>query len=97
MTTEIEQQHLWLRLQVWDGKAVRQLNRFIPTPTFARQYLPFADQYAQSMQVWSPDSSSIVFAGLGEDGTAGVWVEAIDGKGLPQHVADGVFATWSPH
>lgn len=96
MSADIEDEQIWLQLQVWDGQTTRPLSRFIPSPLFVRQYLPFADQYAQSIQVWSPDSSAVVFAGQNEAEKTGIWVQKIDGKSPAQHVADGVFATWSP-
>ncbi|CAN5421557.1 PD40 domain-containing protein [soil metagenome] len=97
LTPEIQGQELWINLHVWDGKAARTLSRFMPSSVFLQQYLPFADQYAQSTQLWSPDSSAVVFAGQDENAQTGVWVQPIDGKGSAQHVSDGVFATWSPH
>jgi len=97
LTPEIRAQQLWLNLHVWDGKAARRLSRFIPSQVFLQQYLPFADQYAQSLQLWSPDSSAVIFAGQAENEQTGVWIQSIDGKSPAQHVIDGVFATWSPH
>ncbi len=97
LTAEIRARQLWLNMQVWDGKAPRTLGRFLPSSIFVQQYLPFADQFAQSIQLWAPDSSAVVFAGQNENDETGVWVQAIDGKSPAKHVADGVFATWSPH
>ena len=96
MTPEIEGRQLWLQLQVWDGQTTRKLSRFMPSALFVQQYLPFADQYAQSIRVWSPDSQAVVFAGQTEDEKTSVWVQAIDGKSAAKHITDGLFATWSP-
>jgi len=85
-----------LRVNVWDGEEVQQYERFVPNATFLSNYLRFADQYMQSMRFWSPDSQAIVYAGQGEDGTQGVWVQSIQGNAPAQLVADGLFATWSP-
>lgn len=95
MHVEFEGTVPWLRLQVWDGEETRPLSRFIPSPTFFRQYLPFADQYAQSMNFWAPDGSAVLFAGRVDGGGEGVWVHALDAD-EPELVAAGVFATWSP-
>ncbi|MCX6046861.1 MAG: hypothetical protein NT075_17295 [Chloroflexi bacterium] len=97
LTPEIQGEQLWMNLHVWDGKAAHTLSRFMPSSVFLQQYLPFADQYAQSIQLWSPDSSAVVFAGQDEQDQTGIWVQSIDGKSPAQHVSDGVFATWSPH
>ena len=86
----------WLRVNVWNGTTVRQFARFIPSATFLRNYLPFADQYRHSLRFWSPDSQSIVYAGQAEDGTAGIWVQDVTGEAAPELVAEGTFATWSP-
>ncbi len=86
----------WLRINVWDGTAVRKFARFIPSATYLRNYLPFADQYMHSLRFWSPDSKHIVYTGQAEDGTAGVWVQDVTGEAAPELVVAGTFATWSP-
>ncbi len=96
LTVEPEDGQPWLQVNVWDGDAVRRFARFMPSPSFAREYLPFADQYMQSMRFWSPDSQAIVYTGQAEDGTAGVWIQPIAGEEAPFLVAAGTFATWSP-
>lgn len=85
-----------LRVNVWNGEEVQQYESFVPNTTFLSNYLRFADQYMQSMRFWSPDSQSIVYAGEGEDGQQGVWVQSIQGNEPAQLVAEGLFATWSP-
>lgn len=96
LTIEATPQRPWLRVNVWDGTTVQQYERFVPSPSFLRDYLRFADQYMQSMRFWSPDSSAIVYTGQGEDGIAGVWVQPIMGEQKAQLAAVGTFATWSP-
>jgi TolB protein len=95
MNIEFEGENPWLRVQIWDGAQTRKYSRFIPSNVFFNQYLPFADQYAQSMRVWAPDGSAFVYAGRGEDGNFGIWVHSLDAE-RPQLVAEGVFAAWSP-
>lgn len=96
LTVEPTVDQIWLRVNVWDGTAVQQYARFVPSPSFARDYLPFADQYMQSVRFWSPDSNAIVYAGQAEDGTAGIWVQSIEEGAEAQLVVAGTFATWSP-
>lgn len=96
LTVEIEGGSSWLRVNIWDGNSVRQFARFVPSPTFARDYLPFADQYMQSMRFWSPDSQAVVYTGQADDGTAGVWVQPVQEGKNAIFVAAGTFATWSP-
>jgi TolB protein len=95
MNVEFEGERPWLRVQIWDGEETRKYSRFIPSNVFFNQYLPFADQYAQSIRVWAPDGSAFVYTGRGENGDFGVWVHALDAE-APELVAEGVFATWSP-
>ena len=66
--------------------------------------LAFFDQYAYSHQVWSPDSSRLVFAGaLAEGADPGdeegpisqIFVLDADGNAPPQAIAPGLLASWS--
>jgi TolB protein len=83
-----------LTWSVWRDGAATELATFTPSPTFLRDYLPFFDQYAQSMTLWSPDGTRFAFPGV-VDGERGIWVQAIDGT-PPARVADGLFVGWSP-
>ena len=85
-----------LRVNVWNGEEVQSYESFVPNATFLSNYLRFADQYMQSMHFWSPDSQAIVYAGEGEDGKEGVWVQSTQGNEPAQLVTDGLLATWSP-
>ena len=96
LTAEAEGNRVWLRVNVWDGAAVRAYARFAPSSIFLREYLPFADQYMQSVRFWAPDSSAVVYAGVGDDGRRGVWVQPVNGDVQAELVTDGLFATWSP-
>jgi len=96
LTVEPEGGQPWLQVNIWDGESIHRFARFVPSPSFAREYLPFADQYMQSMNFWSPDSQSIVYVGQAEDGTAGVWVQSWQEGAEPSFVVAGTFATWSP-
>lgn len=70
------------------------LARFTPSPTFLRDFLPFFDQYAQSMTLWSPAGDRFAFPGRIDD-ERGVWVQPIDGS-APSRISEGVFVGWSP-
>lgn len=94
--SETEADRVWLRWGVWDGETTFSTPRFAPTLVFARDYLQFFEQYAQSMSLWSPDGSAFAYAGASESGEEGIWVQsALPGSG-PVLVAGGVFAAWSP-
>lgn len=83
-----------LHWYVWDGKNTSDYGRFFPSRTFFQTYLPFFDQYAQSMRIWSPASDAFVYAGA-RDGNSGIWVQRLD-ETEPERVSRGSFAAWSP-
>ena len=86
----------WLRWYVWDGARSVRLSRFLPSPAFAREYLPFFDQFARALLPWSPDGERFVYAGTDPRGEAGIWVQSGDGAVPPIYIAEGAFASWSP-
>lgn len=83
-----------LQWHVWDGTESTDHALFLPSPTFARDFLPFFDQYALSMTLWSPDSNAYAFPGV-VDSEIGIWVQTL-GEAAPTLVGDGVFVGWSP-
>ena len=92
----------WLvwKIAALDGSTPRELVRFLPSQdTFI--LLSYFDQYAHSHAVWSPDGSSLVFAGRvpEPDGTvrSGDQVIVLDADGVaePSVIADGTAAFWS--
>ncbi|NNF64472.1 MAG: hypothetical protein HKN07_09445 [Acidimicrobiia bacterium] len=83
-----------LQWHVWDGIESTDHATFLPSPTFARDFLPFFDQYALSMTLWSPDSNAYAFPGV-IDSEVGIWVQEL-GETEPSLVGDGVFVGWSP-
>jgi TolB protein len=89
-------EELWLRWHLWNGTNSRELARFAPSATFLIDYLRFFDQYARSMTPWSPDSHAFVYAGSGEDGRTGIWVQPIIDDISPVRISDGTYAAWSP-
>lgn len=87
---------LWVRWYVWDGETSTALTLFSPTQDFVYDYVRYFDQYAQSISLWSPDSQSLLYAGMSESGLSGIWTLPIAPTGTPKRVATGVLATWSP-
>lgn len=80
-------------LMVWHEGETSHLVTYDPPGSFFRDVLPFFTQYAQSIELWSPDSTSVAFAGDFE-GERGVWIQAISG-GEPEYVSDGHWVAWS--
>ena len=86
----------WYRWLVWDGVSSFTTSRFVLSILFVRDYLPFFEQYAQSMSLWSPDGRAFAYPGMSEDGETGIWVQPARPDREPVLVADGEFVTWSP-
>jgi Tol biopolymer transport system component len=93
---ELTPERLWFRWGVWEDGSSFTTGRFVPSLVFSRDYLQFFEQYAQSMSLWSPDGSAFVYAAESESGETGVWIQPATSDAAPVHLADGVFATWSP-
>ncbi len=84
----------WFRWRIWGDQPFTGPS-YQPTATVARDYLPFFDQYAQSLTPWSPDGTAFTYAGRHE-GERGIWVQRLDPDAAPVRVAGGTFAAWSP-
>ena len=95
----------WNILDVVDGERWPLVD-FLPTVD-QLNILQFFDQFAYSHSTWSPDSGSIVFAGIivGSVGvsaslnlqeTQRILALSIEPDSIAQSIADGLMATWSP-
>lgn len=91
-----DEEAFWYRWIVWDGASSFTTARFVLSILFVRDYLPFFEQYAQSMSLWSPDGRAFAYPGMSEDGETGIWVQPARADREPVLVADGEFVTWSP-
>ena len=80
---------------IWDGEQSYELVRFTPSVAFARNYLPFADQYDETPRLWSPDSDAITFGANTADGDVTV-VARIDGAGAVASLGPSDVSFWSP-
>lgn len=91
----------WARWKVYDlnGQIVSQSPRFLLSRDFVVGYLPFFDQYSESVSIWSPDSTRFVYTGESMAGDTGVWLHTLpfDGDGPKTYfVTEGAIALWSP-
>ena len=88
----------WKVVDVRTGR-VRPLDAFRPS-SFESFFLSFFDQYIQSTEIWSADSSTIVMAGtvfFGGQPVDEPGIYLIDaGGGQAERLADGVLAFWEP-
>jgi TolB protein len=90
---QAQQRVTWKIVSVADRK-ISSLASFLPTDTFAG-ILAYFDQYAQSVRLWSPDSTALVYSVVESDGSEAVYVVSTDGSTEPKRIADGAGAAWS--
>jgi hypothetical protein len=81
------------RWRVWEDGESQTFPEFVPSPGFLRDLVPFFDQYAQSMTLWSPDGTAFAFPGA-IGGEAGIWRQDLSG-GDPVRVSGGSWVAWS--
>ena len=86
----------WSVINAVDGTAV-DLPAFHPTDSFLT-LIPYFDQYAQSLSLWSPDSRYLLYADLDTRNQPAIRVVDTTQPGQPaQRLAEGIFAAWSWH
>jgi TolB protein len=90
------QDQFWYRWGIWNGTTVFETPHIVPSLLMVDDYLPFFEQYSQSMSLWSPDSKAFAYAGFNEQGEAGIWVQEARPDRAPVVVSDGEFVSWSP-
>jgi Tol biopolymer transport system component len=71
----------------------KQVLTFTPTDSFF-QVFPYFDQYQRSTTIWSPDSKSLVLAGVDEKEGPSIFVVNVD-EDKSQRIAAGSLAFWS--
>lgn len=98
MTVALRQQRqretiAWSVLDVADG-ANRGYGSFVPTQAML-YLLSFADQFAHSHRVWSPDSRHLVYSEVADERPAINVIDAMDEAASPVMVGEGVIGIWS--
>ena len=94
-TASDDQAGFGMSWHIWDGQQSYELVQFTPSVAFARNYLPFADQYDETPRLWSPDSDAITFGANTADGDVTV-VARIDGAGAVASLGPSDVSFWSP-
>jgi TolB protein len=86
----------WSVIRVDDG-AAKDYESFRPTDAFL-SLIPYFDQYAQSLSLWSPDGRYLVYADVSDrDETFIRVLDTAQANQPAQRLASGVFAAWSWH
>jgi hypothetical protein len=84
-----------VRWSVWsEDDGLAEGPEFAPSPHWVEDYMPFHDQYARSMTLWSPDSGAFAFPGE-IDGREGIWRYDVE-SGESSFVTEGAWVVWSP-
>lgn len=83
-----------LRWSIWTDRVLGDGPAFTPVRTWVRDYLPFHDQYARSMTLWSPDGTAFAFPGT-IDGRTGIWRHDL-ASNTTEFVIEGSWVVWSP-
>lgn len=81
------------RWQVWEDGELSDGPSFTPDQSWVASFLPFFDQYARSMSLWSPDDGAFAFPGE-IDGESGIWVHDLE-SGETNRVSSGSWVAWS--
>ena len=81
----------WL---VWTPQETTPYEPFALGDDWVRDVLPFSDQYARSVRLWSPDGSAFAFPGV-IGGTAGIWIQRLDAD-RAELISDGSWVDWAP-
>ncbi len=85
---------VWSVVNATDGASV-DFPSFHPTDPFLL-LLPYFDQYAQSLSLWSPDGRYLVYADLDEQDRPSIRVlDTLQLQQPARRLADGTFAAWS--
>ncbi len=83
-----------VRWIVWSAEGTTAYAEFFLEDSWVRDFLPFFDQYAQSVRLWSPDGSAFAFPGS-VAGTQGIWIQELDAE-APTMIGEGTWVDWAP-
>ena len=91
------EQRFYVALRVADVRTGRSrlVTTFPLTQEYARNVLPFFDQYQRSGTMWSPNSRYLTFSATTSRGFPGVFVAAASGRFRPEFVGPGDLPFWS--
>jgi TolB protein len=84
-----------LRWLVSDDDRFERLEPFRPGVAWAREVLPFFEQYAQSHAVWSPDANSLVALAMARDGSPEAVVQSAQPPFTTERVPHARLAWWA--
>jgi hypothetical protein len=78
----------------WSDGETTEIASFSPQSSWFRSFVPFFDQYAQSVQFWSASGDHIGYPAI-IGGAAVVVIQSVDGSG-PIIIPDASWSSWGP-
>ncbi len=82
---------------IWEDGTTFTTDPFRLTTLYTQAYVPFFDQFAQSVTPWSPDSTRFVYPAISTNDERGIFVQEARPGVPPILIADdGILAFWSP-
>ncbi len=78
----------------WSDGETTEIASFSPQSSWFRSFVPFFDQYAQSVQFWSASGDHIGYPAV-IGGAAVVVIQSVDGSG-PIIIPDASWSAWGP-
>jgi len=85
---------LSLEWHIWSAAETATTDAFVLQPPWFQNLVPFFDQYAQSVLLWSSSDDYIGYPAV-VDGEPVVLIESIDGSDLTT-ISGGTWAAWAP-
>jgi hypothetical protein len=83
-----------LEWHLWEDGTNVEVADFDPQPDWFGSFVPFFDQYAQSVQMWSPSGDRIAYPSV-QGGEPVVVIHSLDSSG-PIVISGAVWASWEP-
>jgi len=80
---------------VSDGEGVLRLPPFRPGQTWAREVLPFFEQYSQSHAVWSADGTQLVAVGVDDGGALEAVIQTVGPTAATERIPGARLAWWA--
>ncbi len=91
VTHEPEPALVW---HVWEDGVSTTYGSFVPDPTWFGSFVPFFDQYAQSVSLWSPDGTAFAYPALVDDEPR-ILIQTLEDP-FTRNVAGGEWVAWAP-
>jgi hypothetical protein len=79
---------------VWENGEITNFEPFIPERSWFASFVPFFDQYAQSVSLWSSDGTAFAYP-VTDNGEERIMIQHL-GESSARDIAPGTWVAWSP-